>query len=129
MWHRAPLRRNTLAAVPAFAPLSPRVASRRGRTGSAKTYTMNLGPRALGGATAASRNSKYTKVRQLASHIVVCKDGTTPTLLADDSAACARNPLACPAHHALLEPDLACRAPSRVSMLAWATSERPGGGT
>ena len=67
------------------------VASRVGSTGSAKTFTMNLGPRALGASTAACRGSKYTKIRELAGHIPICKDGTSPTLLADDSAACARS--------------------------------------
>ena len=56
-------------------------------TGSAKTYLMNLGPVGLGAATSAVRKSKYAGLRSLVQHIPLCKDGSTPTLLADDSAA------------------------------------------
>ena len=63
------------------------------RTGSAKTFAMNIGPRALGASTAACRNSKHSRIRKLVGHIPVCKDGMTPTLLADDSAACACDPI------------------------------------
>ena len=54
---------------------------------------MNLGPRALGNAINALRKSKYREIRELANHIPVCKDGTSPALLADDSAACKQGPL------------------------------------
>ena len=50
---------------------------------------MNTGPRALGAATGIARGSDYEVVRELCRHIPVLKDGTSPTTLADDSAACA----------------------------------------
>jgi hypothetical protein len=50
-------------------------------TGSVKTYTMNVGPRALGTSVAALRNSKFARVRAGVAHIPVCKDGSTPCLL------------------------------------------------
>ena len=56
-------------------------------TGSAKTFTMETGPRALGCATNACRTSAFPAIREAVSHIPTCKDGTTPTLLADGSAA------------------------------------------
>ena len=56
-------------------------------TGSAKTFTLETGPRALGCATNACRTSAYPAIHEAVSHIPICKDGTTPTLLADGSAA------------------------------------------
>ena len=47
---------------------------------------MDAGPRALGASTAALRKSKYNVLRRKVAHIPTCKDGTTPTMLADEPA-------------------------------------------
>lgn len=56
-------------------------------TGCAKTTMINIGPRALGASTSSLRKSKYSVFRKQIMHIPICKDGTTPTMLADGSAA------------------------------------------
>jgi|TARA_B110001469_G_scaffold59040_1_gene56662 hypothetical protein len=50
---------------------------------------MNLGPRSLGIATSACRDSEYVEIRRLVTHIPITKDGMSPAVLGDDSAACA----------------------------------------
>jgi len=79
-------------------------------TGSAKTFTLETGPRALGCATNACRTSAYPAIRDAVSHIPICKDGTTPTLLADGSAAfkfkvLEANPKVCVIGEFIDEPD------------------------
>ena len=55
-----------------------------------KTFSMNLGPRGIGIAASACRFSDYAEIRHLVKHIPATKDGTSPAVLGDGSAACAR---------------------------------------
>ena len=60
------------------------------RTGCVKTFSMNLGPRGIGIAASACRHSDYAETRHLVKHIPATKDGMSPAVLGDGSAACAR---------------------------------------
>ena len=55
-----------------------------------KTFSMNLGPRGIGIAASACRLSDYAEIRHLVKHIPPTKDGMSPAVLGDGSAACAR---------------------------------------
>lgn len=56
-------------------------------TGCVKTFSMNLGPRGIGIAASACRLSDYAEIRHLVKHIPTTKDGMSPAVLGDGSAA------------------------------------------
>ena len=58
------------------------------RTGCVKSYSLSLGPKALGAAVAVCRRSAYKDIRELVKHIPVTKDGNSPAVLGHASAAC-----------------------------------------